>query len=51
MPDPLVSLFVFFITLGVIAVAFWPKKGLISRLQRLAHLDERTRLEDALKHL
>ena len=51
MPDPLVSLFVFFITLGVIAVAFWPRKGLVSRLQRLAHLDERTSLEDALKHL
>ena len=51
MPDPLLSLSIFCVTLGAVAALFWPKKGILPRLQRLTSLDERTRLEDAIKHL
>ncbi|SVE61337.1 uncharacterized protein METZ01_LOCUS514191, partial [marine metagenome] len=51
MPDPLLSLSIFFAMLGAVTALFWPKKGILPRLQRLTSLDERTRLEDAIKHL
>jgi DtxR family Mn-dependent transcriptional regulator len=51
MVDPALALSVFgVLTLGA-ALLFWPQRGLVARLVRAARLDERVRLEDALKHV
>ncbi len=50
MVDPALALTVFFGLVGVATIAFWPRRGLVARLTRGARLDERVRLEDALKH-
>lgn len=50
-PDPRVALLLFAGMVGVGAVLLWPRLGLIPRWLRLRRLDERVRVEDALKHI
>lgn len=50
MVDPALALAVFFALAALAAIAFWPRRGLFARLSRGARLDERVRMEDALKH-
>ena len=51
MPDPAVALLVFALLAAGGAGLFWPAGGLVGRLRRLTDLDERVRLEDAIKHI
>lgn len=51
MTDPLVNLIVFGLAMVVIAVVFWPGRGLLPLLRRAARSTERVLVEDALKHL
>lgn len=51
MIDPALALLVFAALVAVAAVAFWPDRGVVPRLFKLARLDERVRLEDTLKHV
>jgi DtxR family Mn-dependent transcriptional regulator len=51
MVDPGLALFVFCITVLALAGLFWPRAGIVPRLLRLARLDARVRIEDALKHV
>ncbi|MFB3854737.1 MAG: iron dependent repressor, metal binding and dimerization domain protein [Vicinamibacterales bacterium] len=50
-PDPASSLLAFFALAALAAVVFWPGRGIVPRLGRLARLSERVRLEDAVKHI
>lgn len=51
MIDPGTALLVF-AACGLLApLLLWPRSGLIPRLLRLSRLDERVRLEDAIKHI
>jgi DtxR family Mn-dependent transcriptional regulator len=49
--DPGWALLVFTGALGLLALLFWPKSGVIPRLMRLVRMTERVLLEDALKQL
>ncbi|NJD18644.1 MAG: hypothetical protein FIA95_05085 [Gemmatimonadetes bacterium] len=51
MPDPRLALLGFagFVAAG--ALLLWPRVGLVPRWLRLRRLDERVRVEDALKHI
>ena len=49
--DPAAALIVFAVLAVLIAALFWPTRGIIPRARRLTRLDERVRIEDALKHL
>ena len=49
--DPATALLIFATLVVVLALLFWPRRGVVSRLLRLARLGERVRLEDALKHV
>ena len=49
--DPVVALVVFAVLAFLAAALFWPTRGIIDRTRRLTRLDERVRIEDALKHL
>ena len=49
--DPAIALLVFAVLAAVIAALAWPVSGLVPRFRRLARLDQRVRIEDALKHL
>ena len=51
MIDPGSALLVFFLAGLLLAVLLWPRVGIAPRLIRLSRLDERVRLEDALKHV
>ena len=51
MIDPGFALRVFFGLTILVAVLLWPRLGVAPRLLRLSRLDERVRLEDALKHV
>jgi DtxR family Mn-dependent transcriptional regulator len=51
MVDPVIALLIFSLLTSVALVLFWPKRGVVSRLLRLAGMSERVRLEDTLKHL
>jgi len=51
MVDPAYALTVFFALAAVAAAVLWPGRGLVARLGRASRLDERVRLEDALKHV
>ncbi|MGE0593231.1 MAG: iron dependent repressor, metal binding and dimerization domain protein [Vicinamibacterales bacterium] len=51
MIDPRLALLVFAGLVAVLAMVFWPRHGLVPRLWRLTHRDERVLLEDALKHV
>jgi len=50
MPDPVSALLAVAALALVAAALLWPRRGLIPRWLRLRRLDERVRLEDALKH-
>ncbi|MGH7562790.1 MAG: FeoA domain-containing protein [Gemmatimonadales bacterium] len=49
--DPATALLVFAGIVLALAVALWPRLGLVWRIRRLARLSQRVRIEDALKHL
>lgn len=51
MPSPLLSLILFAIATVMAALAYWPRRGWIARLQRARRQSERVQVEDALKHL
>jgi len=51
MVDPGFALVVFFGITLLLMVLLWPRLGVAPRLLRLSRLDERVRLEDALKHV
>ncbi len=51
MVDPRLALAVFAALVLLLALACWPRVGLVARLARVAGRTERVRLEDALKHL
>ena len=51
MSQPLVALIIFMLVALVVAVTFWPGRGIVARWQRSRRLDERVLIEDALKHL
>jgi DtxR family Mn-dependent transcriptional regulator len=51
MVDPALALLVFFLLVLAAVVLLWPRRGVVSRLMRVAEMSERVRLEDTLKHL
>ena len=51
MPDPLISLIVGIALLAVLAVLFWPDRGLYVRWQQARRMSARVLREDALKYL
>ena len=51
MVDPGMALTVFAVVALLLPLLLWPRSGLVPRLVRLSRLDERVRLEDALKHV
>ncbi|MGD2120651.1 MAG: iron dependent repressor, metal binding and dimerization domain protein [Gemmatimonadota bacterium] len=51
MVDPALALLIFGLLTLVAGLLFWPGRGGVSRLLRVAEMSERVRLEDALKHL
>jgi len=51
MPDPRLALLVFAGLVAVASLILWPRLGLFPRWLRLRRLDERVRVEDALKHI
>ena len=51
MVDPGRALLLFGALVALLCVLFWPHLGLVPRFVRLRRLDERVRLEDALKHV
>ena len=51
MVDPALALLVFSALVGLGAVLFWPRSGVVPRLARTSRLTERVLLEDALKHV
>lgn len=51
MVDPALALLVFAAAALVAAAVLWPRRGLVAWVRRAARLNERVRLEDALKHV
>jgi DtxR family Mn-dependent transcriptional regulator len=51
MVDPAVALLVFALLVLVLALFFWPRRGVASQLVKLVRLTQRARIEDALKRL
>lgn len=51
MSNPLIAMLVGLIFLGVVALVFWPDRGIVSRLKRLRQMNQRALKEDALKHI
>jgi len=51
MVDPARALLTFALLVLALGILLWPHVGFVSRLLRLRRLDERVRLEDALKHV
>ncbi|MBM3777073.1 MAG: metal-dependent transcriptional regulator [Acidimicrobiia bacterium] len=51
MTDPLLALAVFAVLAAGLALLLWPRRGVVARVSQLLRLDERVRLEDALKHV
>jgi len=49
--SPVTALVVFVLGVALLALCFWPHKGLLARIRRIVRSTERTRMEDALKHL
>ena len=49
--DPLLALIIAFAFLGMIAVLFWPSKGIYATYKRAKRTTSRVLIEDALKHL
>ena len=51
MTDPVLALLVFALLAAAAVGLFWPAGGLVDRIRRFTDLDERVRLEDAIKHI
>lgn len=51
MPDPLSSLIVGLLLVGLLTTLFWPQRGLISRVGQMRQMSRRVMREDALKHM
>lgn len=51
MVDPLFALAVFGALATLLALLFWPRRGVVARFKHLSHLSDRVLLEDALKHV
>jgi DtxR family Mn-dependent transcriptional regulator len=51
MPHPLTALIVAGLLAALLALVFWPRFGVVARWQRYRRRTDRTRSEDALKHL
>ncbi|MCB0029878.1 MAG: DtxR family transcriptional regulator [Anaerolineales bacterium] len=51
MVDPALALIVAFIVAALLALIFWPRRGLYARWERVRQLTDRVRREDALKRL
>ncbi|MGD8277834.1 MAG: metal-dependent transcriptional regulator [Gemmatimonadota bacterium] len=51
MVDPGVALLGFAVAGAVLALLFWPQRGVVPRVARVFRTSERVELEDALKHL
>lgn len=51
MQSPLVSLIIFALSTLILAVAFWPEKGIYFRWKKFKMQNDRVLVEDALKHL
>ncbi len=51
MPDPVISLIIGVALLALLAVLFWPDRGLYVRWQQARRMSERVLREDALKYL
>lgn len=51
MVHPAYALLVFTVVAAAVVLLFWPRRGVGARWRRLRRLDERVRLEDALKHV
>ena len=51
MVDPALALLVFALLAAAAVGLFWPVGGLVGRIRRFTDLDERVRLEDAIKHI
>ena len=49
--DPGTALIVFALGTVLLAICFWPKRGLVAWARRVTSSSERIRMEDALKHL
>lgn len=50
MIDPGTALLVFVVMTVAVSIVLWPRHGVVARVRRLRRLDERVRIEDALKH-
>jgi DtxR family Mn-dependent transcriptional regulator len=51
MSDPLFTLILGMMTMALLAILFWPEKGVLARWQRARGVSARVRREDALKHI
>lgn len=51
MIDPVLALALFAALAALLALLFWPRRGVVARLSQLSHLSDRVLLEDALKHV
>ncbi len=51
MPDPFIALLVGIFSLVILAIIFWPDRGLYIRWQQARRMSERVLREDALKYL
>lgn len=49
--NPAALLLIGTVILGIMAVFFWPEKGLLTRWQQTRQMTDRARREDALKHI
>ncbi len=49
--SPAVSLLIFMASITALVVMFWPRSGLLARMNRYRRLEERVLVEDTLKHL
>ena len=51
MVDPAIALSIFAALVALLALVFWPRRGVLARLSQLTHLSDRVLREDALKHV
>ena len=51
MVSPVAALLVGMASLAVVLFVFWPRQGLVARVQRLRSVTGRVRREDAMKHI
>lgn len=49
--EPRVALLWFAVVALLLAIVAWPRRGLAARVRRVLRMTERTRVEDAIKHL